>query len=68
MGRAVDELSAVTVPPTIQALLAARLDRLSLEERVVIEVAAVIGRERLPARRGSRARYPRTRASASRRT
>jgi hypothetical protein len=43
--RAVDELSAVTVPPSIQALLAARLDRLSQEERVVLEAAAVIGRD-----------------------
>ena len=43
--RAIDELSAVTVPPSIHALLAARLDRLSLEERVVLEAAAVIGRD-----------------------
>ena len=35
-----DELS---VPPTIQALLAARLDLLTREERAVIEPAAVIG-------------------------
>ena len=32
------------VPPTIQALLAARLDELPLEERVVAEHGAVIGR------------------------
>jgi len=43
--RAVDELSAVTVPPSIQALLAARLDRLSPKERIVLEAAAVIGRD-----------------------
>ncbi|MGA9161573.1 MAG: adenylate/guanylate cyclase domain-containing protein, partial [Actinomycetota bacterium] len=43
--RAVDELSAVTVPPSIQALLAARLERLSPEERLLLEAAAVIGRD-----------------------
>ena len=35
--------TAVEVPPTIQALLAARLDRLSDAERIVIERAAVVG-------------------------
>jgi len=34
-----------TVPPSIQALLAARLDRLPADERAVLERAAVIGRE-----------------------
>jgi class 3 adenylate cyclase/tetratricopeptide (TPR) repeat protein len=34
----------VTVPPTIQALLAARLDQLDLEERNVLERGAVEGR------------------------
>ena len=34
----------VEVPPTIQALLAARLDRLGAEERAVIERASVIGK------------------------
>ena len=33
------------VPPTIQALLAARLDRLGPGERAVVECAAVVGRE-----------------------
>jgi class 3 adenylate cyclase/tetratricopeptide (TPR) repeat protein len=33
------------VPPSIQALLAERLDRLSAAERAVIECAAVVGRE-----------------------
>jgi class 3 adenylate cyclase/tetratricopeptide (TPR) repeat protein len=37
------DMSAVAVPPTIQALLAARLDDLSREERAVVEPAAVIG-------------------------
>ena len=35
----------VAIPPTIHALLAARLDRLEPEERAVIERAAVIGKE-----------------------
>lgn len=39
------DLSPVTVPPSIQALLVARLDRLSLIERQVIECASVVGDE-----------------------
>jgi class 3 adenylate cyclase/tetratricopeptide (TPR) repeat protein len=38
------DLSTLSVPPTIQALLAARLDRLASEERQVIERASVMGR------------------------
>ena len=34
----------VDVPPTIQALLAARLDRLAYEERAAIERAAIVGK------------------------
>jgi predicted ATPase/class 3 adenylate cyclase len=34
----------ISIPPSIQALLAARLDRLTLEERSVLETAAVVGR------------------------
>jgi class 3 adenylate cyclase len=34
----------IPVPPSIQALLAARLDRLTLEERAMLETAAVVGR------------------------
>ncbi|HYN18144.1 MAG TPA: adenylate/guanylate cyclase domain-containing protein, partial [Actinomycetes bacterium] len=37
------DLSSVPVPPTIAALLAARLDRLSTEERFVLECASVVG-------------------------
>jgi len=37
------DLSELSIPGTIQALLAARLDLLSLEERAVIEPASVIG-------------------------
>jgi class 3 adenylate cyclase len=39
-----DDVASVQTPPTIQALVGARLDRLTAEERVVIEVAAVIGK------------------------
>jgi predicted ATPase len=35
----------VPIPPTIQAVLAARLDRLGPGERAVIERAAVVGKE-----------------------
>jgi class 3 adenylate cyclase/tetratricopeptide (TPR) repeat protein len=42
--RAVENLANVTVPPTIQLLLAARLDRLDAEERAVIERGAVEGK------------------------
>ena len=38
------DLGAVAVPPTIQALLAARLDRLGPTERAVIERASVEGK------------------------
>jgi predicted ATPase/DNA-binding SARP family transcriptional activator len=41
---AAGDLRAVPVPPTIQALLSARLDRLTGEERAVIERAAVEGK------------------------
>jgi class 3 adenylate cyclase len=40
-----DKEALFTFPPTIQALLAARLDRLPPQERTVIERAAVAGRE-----------------------
>ncbi len=42
--RAVSDLADLTVPPTIQLLLAARLDRLEAEERAVIERGAVEGK------------------------
>ena len=38
-------LEEVDVPPSVQALLAARVDRLQSEERQVIETASVIGVE-----------------------
>jgi class 3 adenylate cyclase/tetratricopeptide (TPR) repeat protein len=37
------DLTRVAVPPNIQALIAARLDRLRYEERAVIEGASVVG-------------------------
>jgi predicted ATPase/class 3 adenylate cyclase len=40
---AAGDLSELTIPPSIQALLAARLDHLNREERAVIEPASVIG-------------------------
>ncbi len=42
--RAADDLADLTIPPTIQLLLAARLDRLDAEERAVIERGAVEGK------------------------
>jgi class 3 adenylate cyclase/tetratricopeptide (TPR) repeat protein len=41
--QAVGDVADVTIPPTIHALLAARLDSLPREERRVIEPASVIG-------------------------
>jgi predicted ATPase/class 3 adenylate cyclase len=38
------DLSQLTIPPTIQALVTARLDRLEDEEHAVIERASVVGR------------------------
>ncbi len=41
--RATTEIDRVNVPPTIQALLASRIDHLEPDERAVIEPASVIG-------------------------
>jgi tetratricopeptide (TPR) repeat protein len=38
------DLASVTIPPTIHALLTARLDRLEPEQRTVTERASVVGR------------------------
>jgi class 3 adenylate cyclase/tetratricopeptide (TPR) repeat protein len=38
------DLTTIPIPPTIHALLAARLDRLGAEERQVIERASVVGK------------------------
>lgn len=42
--QAARDLATVRVPPSIQALLAARLDRLAPDERAVAERASVVGR------------------------
>ena len=39
------ELPALAVPPTIRALLAARIDRLPADERLALELASIEGRE-----------------------
>ncbi len=40
---ATDDLSNVPIPPTISALLAARIDKLPLDERRLIDIASVMG-------------------------
>jgi tetratricopeptide (TPR) repeat protein len=46
LAMVVDSVSGdLAVPPSIQALLAARLDRLAPDERAVVELAAVQGQE-----------------------
>jgi class 3 adenylate cyclase len=42
---AADDVGRVEVPPTIQALLAARIERLRADERSVVERASVIGKQ-----------------------
>jgi len=42
LARPVEEL---TIPPTVQAVLAARIDRLPEREKAVLQTAAVVGRE-----------------------
>src|SRR5262245_45013709 len=39
------DLAAVDMPPTIHALLAARIERLRAEDRLVLERAAIVGRQ-----------------------
>ena len=54
---AVDQTgSADELPPTVQALLGARIDRLAPAERLILDAASVIGREFLPAELGEVAR------------
>ena len=43
--RLVKPLQELQVPPTVQAVLAARIDRLPLEEKRLLQTAAVIGNE-----------------------
>ena len=42
--RLVKDLKTAQVPPTVQAVLAARIDRLSADEKWLLQSAAVIGR------------------------
>ena len=56
------DAEAVEVPPTIQSLLAARVERLPGDERAVLELASVIGAGVQP-RRAARARRCATRRS-----
>jgi tetratricopeptide (TPR) repeat protein len=39
------ELPSIQVPPTVQAVLAARIDRLPVEEKRLLQTAAVIGKD-----------------------
>ena len=39
------DVEAIEVPPTIQSLLSARVDRLKQHERMVLELASVVGKE-----------------------
>lgn len=44
LGAKVSDLSAITIPDTVQAVIASRLDRLDPDLRNVLQIAAVIGR------------------------
>jgi len=46
--RLVAPIADIAIPPTVQALLTARLDRLPEREKVVLQAAAVIGRTFTP--------------------
>jgi tetratricopeptide (TPR) repeat protein len=43
--RATGDLGSIAIPATIHAILAARLERLSREERAVVQRASVVGKE-----------------------
>lgn len=45
MEAAAADLSTVVIPPSIQSILAARIDRLPAPHRRVLQIAAVIGRD-----------------------
>src|SRR5205085_9158377 len=38
-------LTAIHLPPTVQGVLAARMDRLPIEEKTLLQTLAVVGRE-----------------------
>jgi predicted ATPase len=43
--RLVQDLAALRVPPTVQAILAARIDRLPPEQKRLLQTAAVVGKD-----------------------
>jgi class 3 adenylate cyclase len=43
--RLAQELQAIQMPPTVQAILAARIDRLSPDDKRLLQAAAVIGKD-----------------------
>jgi class 3 adenylate cyclase/tetratricopeptide (TPR) repeat protein len=43
--RLVQDLTTIQIPPTVQAVLAARIDRLPPEEKRLLQTAAVIGKD-----------------------
>ena len=43
--RLVTELRAVEIPPTVQAILAARIDRLPPEDKRLLQASSVIGKD-----------------------
>src|SRR5205814_3343184 len=43
--RLVEHIRGIEVPPTVQALLAARVDRLGPEEKRLLQAASVIGKD-----------------------
>ncbi len=47
------DVDAIAIPPTIQALLASRLERLNAADRRVLEVASVVGTDFSPAAVGA---------------
>jgi predicted ATPase len=44
-GEGAHSLSQLRLPPTVQGILAARIDRLSAEQKDLLQTLAVIGRE-----------------------
>ncbi len=45
VGRASPAPTAIHIPPTVQGVLAARIDRLAPEEKALLQQLGVIGRE-----------------------
>ena len=64
-GRRPATCPTIAIPPTIHALLTARLERLDRDERAVIERASVVG-ARVLVGRGGRALRPRSARASTR--